>query len=119
MSPGLPPQAQQISLNYHCKCEQWVHFASGGFFNFNGTAGGHSGSTCACASPRLKFLHPVLPMHPALSPVHQLYDCILVKSNRYYRLGDAADDQKAAVCIALKGARSPLCLSRRVAEEGN
>lgn len=32
-------QAQQISLNYHCKCEQWVHFASGGFFNFNGTAG--------------------------------------------------------------------------------
>ena len=32
-------QAQQISLNYHCKCEQFVHFASGGFFNFNGTAG--------------------------------------------------------------------------------
>ncbi|KAK9905913.1 hypothetical protein WJX75_008869 [Coccomyxa subellipsoidea] len=32
-------KAQQISLNYHCKCEQFVHFASGGFFNFNGTAG--------------------------------------------------------------------------------
>lgn len=32
-------QAQEISLNYHCKCEQWVHFASGSFFNFNGTAG--------------------------------------------------------------------------------
>ena len=32
-------QAQEISLNYHCKCEQFVHFASGGFFNFNGTAG--------------------------------------------------------------------------------
>ena len=32
-------QAQEISLNYHCKCEQYVHFASGGFFNFNGTAG--------------------------------------------------------------------------------
>lgn len=37
-------QAQQISLNYHCKCEQFVHFASGGFFNFNGTAGVASGS---------------------------------------------------------------------------
>ena len=32
-------QAQEISLNFHCKCEQFVHFASGGFFNFNGTAG--------------------------------------------------------------------------------
>ena len=37
-------QAQQISLNYHCKCEQWVHFAYGGFFNFNGTAGEHTHS---------------------------------------------------------------------------
>ena len=34
-------QAQEISLNFHCKCEQYVHFASGGFFNFNGTAGMH------------------------------------------------------------------------------
>ena len=32
-------QAQQISLNFHCKCEQFVHFATGSFFNFNGTAG--------------------------------------------------------------------------------
>lgn len=32
-------KAQEISLNYHVKCEQWVHFASGGYFNFNGTAG--------------------------------------------------------------------------------
>ncbi|KAK9814760.1 hypothetical protein WJX72_011039 [[Myrmecia] bisecta] len=32
-------KAQEISLNYHCKCEQFVHFASGSFFNFNGTAG--------------------------------------------------------------------------------
>jgi len=32
-------QAQQISLNFHCKCEQFVHFATGAFFNFNGTAG--------------------------------------------------------------------------------
>lgn len=32
-------QAQEISLNFHCKCEQFVHFASGSFFNFNGTAG--------------------------------------------------------------------------------
>eukprot|EP00210_Caulerpa_lentillifera_P004084 g3897.t1 len=32
-------KAQEISLNYHMKCEQWVHFASGSFFNFNGTAG--------------------------------------------------------------------------------
>ena len=33
------PQAQELSLNYHCKCEQWVHFGTGSFFNFNGTAG--------------------------------------------------------------------------------
>ena len=32
-------QAQEISLNFHCKCEQYVQFASGSFFNFNGTAG--------------------------------------------------------------------------------
>ena len=32
-------QAQEISLNYHCKCEQYAHCASGSFFNFNGTAG--------------------------------------------------------------------------------
>jgi hypothetical protein len=32
-------KAQEISLNFHCKCEQFVHFASGSFFNFNGTAG--------------------------------------------------------------------------------
>ena len=32
-------KAQEISLNFHVKCEQWVHFAEGTFFNFNGTAG--------------------------------------------------------------------------------
>ena len=32
-------QAQEISLNFHCKCEQYVQFATGSFFNFNGTAG--------------------------------------------------------------------------------
>ena len=32
-------KAQQISLNFHVKCEQYVHFALGSFFNFNGTAG--------------------------------------------------------------------------------
>jgi beta-mannan synthase len=32
-------KAQELSLNYHCKCEQWVHFGTGSFFNFNGTAG--------------------------------------------------------------------------------
>lgn len=32
-------KAQEISLNFHVKCEQYVHFASGSFFNFNGTAG--------------------------------------------------------------------------------
>lgn len=34
-------KAQEISLNFHCKCEQFVHFASGSFFNFNGTAGAY------------------------------------------------------------------------------
>ena len=32
-------KAQEISLNFHVKCEQFVHFAEGSFFNFNGTAG--------------------------------------------------------------------------------
>ncbi|KAL0039912.1 hypothetical protein WJX77_011521 [Trebouxia sp. C0004] len=32
-------KAQEISLNYHCRCEQYAHFSSGTFFNFNGTAG--------------------------------------------------------------------------------
>lgn len=32
-------QAQEVALNYHFKCEQFVHFAEGSFFNFNGTAG--------------------------------------------------------------------------------
>ena len=32
-------KAQEISLNYHFKCEQFVHFATDCFFNFNGTAG--------------------------------------------------------------------------------
>lgn len=32
-------QAQEIALNYHFHCEQYTYFASGGFFNFNGTAG--------------------------------------------------------------------------------
>ena len=42
-------QAQEISLNYHCKCEQYVHFAGGGFFNFNGTAGQHRPAAAAAA----------------------------------------------------------------------
>ncbi|GAB4820248.1 hypothetical protein N2152v2_007294 [Parachlorella kessleri] len=33
------PQAQEVSLNYHCTCEQYTHFASGSFWNFQGTAG--------------------------------------------------------------------------------
>ncbi|CAD7698593.1 unnamed protein product [Ostreobium quekettii] len=32
-------KAQQISLNFHMKCEQFVHSSYGSFFNFNGTAG--------------------------------------------------------------------------------
>lgn len=32
-------KAQEISLNYHMKCEQYTHSATGSFFNFNGTAG--------------------------------------------------------------------------------
>lgn len=32
-------KAQELSLNYHMKCEQAVHFYSGSYFNFNGTAG--------------------------------------------------------------------------------
>lgn len=37
---ALPaPQAQEVSLNYHCTCEQYTHFAAGSFWNFQGTAG--------------------------------------------------------------------------------
>jgi beta-mannan synthase len=32
-------KAQEVSLNYHMKCEQYTHSATGSFFNFNGTAG--------------------------------------------------------------------------------
>jgi len=40
-SPGesLLTRVQEISLNYHTKCEQYARFASGAFLNFNGTAG--------------------------------------------------------------------------------
>ena len=47
-------QAQEISLNYHCKCEQFVHFASGGFFNFNGTAGEPAASLICCQACRCR-----------------------------------------------------------------
>eukprot|EP00803_Ostreobium_quekettii_P007661 evm.model.scf_730EXC.1 EVM.evm.TU.scf_730EXC.1 scf_730EXC:15780-23573(+) len=32
-------KAQEMSLNFHMKCEQFVHSTYGSFFNFNGTAG--------------------------------------------------------------------------------
>lgn len=32
-------KAQEVSLNFHMKCEQYTHSATGSFFNFNGTAG--------------------------------------------------------------------------------
>lgn len=32
-------KAQEVSLSYHMKCEQYAHSATGSFFNFNGTAG--------------------------------------------------------------------------------
>jgi len=32
-------RVQEISLNYHIRCEQYARFAAGLFFNFNGTAG--------------------------------------------------------------------------------
>jgi len=32
-------KAQEVSLNYHMRCEQYIHSATGSFFNFNGTAG--------------------------------------------------------------------------------
>ncbi len=35
----LPPTPQEVSLNYHMKCEQYAHSAARSFFNFNGTAG--------------------------------------------------------------------------------
>lgn len=39
--PTLLPQ--EVSLNYHMKCEQYAHSAARSFFNFNGTAGGWAG----------------------------------------------------------------------------
>lgn len=32
-------RVQEISLSYHIKCEQYARFATGAFFNFNGTGG--------------------------------------------------------------------------------
>ena len=42
-------KAQEISLNFHVKCEQYVRFAQGYFFNFNGKS-----------TSSLKFLHASL-----------------------------------------------------------
>ena len=28
-----------MALNFHCRCEQYVHYAAGSYFNFQGTAG--------------------------------------------------------------------------------
>lgn len=36
---SLLTRMQEISLNFHFKCEQEVRFRTGNFFNFNGTAG--------------------------------------------------------------------------------
>lgn len=36
---SLLTKVQEISLNYHIKCEQFARHAAGVFFNFNGTAG--------------------------------------------------------------------------------
>lgn len=38
-SDSVLTRVQEISLNYHIKCEQYARFATGAFFNFNGTAG--------------------------------------------------------------------------------
>lgn len=32
-------RSQEICLNAHIKCEQYGRFATGNFFNFNGTGG--------------------------------------------------------------------------------
>lgn len=107
LSPGLLPQAQQISLNYHCKCEQWVHFASGGFFNFNGTAGGHSGiplclqilaprcrPSCLGAAPRA-----------ALPQCFQLYCHFYIKATCDVLLKEVVNAWKPAMCIARQACR--------------
>lgn len=47
--PPLPPLVpQEVSLNYHMKCEQYAHSAARSFFNFNGTAGGWAGWEGQC-----------------------------------------------------------------------
>ena len=38
-SESLLTRVQEISLNYHTKCEQYARSATGAFLNFNGTAG--------------------------------------------------------------------------------
>ena len=38
-SESLLTRVQEISLNYHIRCEQFARHAAGVFFNFNGTAG--------------------------------------------------------------------------------
>jgi hypothetical protein len=43
-------KAQEVSLNYHMKCEQYSHSAARSFFNFNGTAGERGEAGCG-ASP--------------------------------------------------------------------
>jgi len=48
-------QVQEISLNFHCKCEQYIQFATGAFFNFNGTAVEYFLLICFYPPPPIHF----------------------------------------------------------------
>ena len=76
---GACAQAQEISLNFHCKCEQFVHFATGSFFNFNGTAGGaflSSAWAWPCMLPMIGIESGILGAHSIPSPT----SCIALMS---------------------------------------
>ena len=63
-------QAQEISLNFHCKCEQFVHFAGGSFFNFNGTAGEMLASSALQLSESVPFIACMCLANPVSTSCH-------------------------------------------------
>ena len=98
-------KAQEISLNFHCKCEQFVHFASGSFFNFNGTAGEATLLLQATAHGS-----PLLPFQPS-----NLKECACLASSwlcRVYAGSTSSARLTARQCACSRGGH---CSCRGVA----
>ena len=102
-------QAQEISLNFHCKCEQYVQFASGSFFNFNGTAGETASlilTTEICsitdALPALNLHYEEAGLQDSCTTEHSdVWLCrLLLLRLQASRLPAPANEERLQMCIA-------------------